>query len=47
MKSLEANIAHFAQKYMKIYRQFIPTIALIRIVGISRSLYDTSCMEDV
>jgi len=47
MKSLEANKAHFAQKCMKMYRQFIPTIALIRIVGINHSLYDASSMEDV
>jgi len=39
MKSLEANKAHFAQKCMKIYTQLIPTVALVRIVGINHSLY--------
>jgi len=39
MKSFKANKAHFAQKCMKTYRQFIPTIAPVRIVGINHSLY--------
>jgi len=47
MKSLEANKAHFAQKCMKICRQFIPTVMLVRTVGINRSLYDASSMEDL
>ena len=31
MKGLKANEAYFTQKCMKIYKQFIPTVALVGI----------------